>query len=88
MIAGQQQGPFGLVPEREGEHAAQVLGAVFAVLLIEVQNDLDVGRGLEAVPRRDQLPPQFRAVVDLAVADEVQVAGLVSRSAGCRWRGR
>src|SRR5258708_31648584 len=44
--------PAAAVPEREGEHAAQVLDAGVAVVLVEVDDDLGVGVRGEAVPAR------------------------------------
>jgi hypothetical protein len=46
-----------------------VTDAVLAMILVEMKDDLDVGSGAEAVSGLDQAPAEFRAVVDLAIAD-------------------
>ena len=74
-VAGQQQGPFPLVPHGEGEHPAEALHASGAPFAIGVENDLGVGAGGEDVAR-GKLLPQLAKVVDLAVEDDCQ-AGLV-----------
>jgi hypothetical protein len=43
-----------------------------------VQDHLDVGLGPEAMAGSDQTAAQLGAVVDLAVADQLDVAGLVA----------
>jgi hypothetical protein len=43
-----------------------------------VQDDFNVGIGPEAMSGRLQLTAQIRAVVDFAVADEVDITGLVA----------
>ena len=48
-IARQQQTSAAAVPEREGEHPAQVVDAVWAVLLVQVQDDLGVAARAKAV---------------------------------------
>ena len=47
-VARQQQAPAAAVPQGEGEHAAQVVDAVGAVLLVQVQDDLAVARASES----------------------------------------
>ena len=51
--------------------------AVRAVLLVEVDDDLDVGAGAEAVAAGGELFAQLLEVVDLAVADDGDCAVLV-----------
>ena len=67
-----------LIVEHEGEHAVEQPNAVVAVVLVEVGDDLRVGRGQQLVigneVRGDRL-----VVVDLAVADHVNVARLVAQ---------
>ena len=41
-VSRQQQLPATTVPEREGEHAAQVVDAVETEVLVQVQDDLGV----------------------------------------------
>jgi hypothetical protein len=53
-----------VVPEREGEHTPQILGAVRAVFLIEMDDDLGVRRGVETVAPQQQLFSEFRVVED------------------------
>jgi hypothetical protein len=82
VVLAQQQRAVAGVPDGEGEHAPQVADAVLAVLLVEVQDDFHVGAGAEAVARREQPLAQLGAVVDLAVADQRDVAGLVEDRLG------
>ena len=77
VVAREHEPARRAVPEPDREHAAQAPDARGAQLLVEVQDHLDVGRGAEAVAAAGQLGAQLGAVVDLAVADELDVAGLV-----------
>ena len=61
-----------LVPDHEGELAAQVFQAAGAVFLVEVERDLTVGAGAEAVPLRLELGSDALEVVELAVDDDVE----------------
>ena len=76
-VAREQELPLPRVPEREGEHAAQPLDAARPELLVEVHDDLGVGRRREAVAARHELAPQLAVVVDLAVEDDPDRAVLV-----------
>ena len=78
MVAGGEQALLGRIPDREGEHAAQPVEAGLAQLLVEVQHDLGVGAGAEAVALGLQLGHQLPVVVDLAVADDPLGAVLVA----------
>ncbi len=68
-IAGEHQRPGGPVPQREGEHAVEVVDQPLAHLLPEVDDDLDVTVRLEPVSRRSEPLAQGVVVVYLAVAD-------------------
>jgi hypothetical protein len=57
------------VPQREGEHAAKALHAVFAPGFPGVHDALGVALGVEDVAQRLQFGDQFLVVVDLAVED-------------------
>src|SRR5579884_1451585 len=58
------------VPQREREHAPQPAHAPRAVLLVEVDDDLRIAGGREAVAPREQVPPQLPVVEDLAVVHD------------------
>ena len=76
-VARDQQAPAAAVPEREGEHAVQVLHAVDPVLLVEVHDHLRVALGREAVAGPLEPVAQLAVVVDLAVEDDHDRAVLV-----------
>ncbi len=69
-VARQEQLLLALVPDGEGEHAAQVLRRVRAPLLVGVDDGLGVAVGAEAVA--EVFEPFFKLaeVVDLAVEDD------------------
>ena len=71
-VARREQRTGLLVPDHEGELAAQVLQAARAVVLVEVERDLAVGAGAEAVSLRFELGADALEVVELAVDDDVQ----------------
>ena len=61
------------VPDRDCEHAPQTVDEPVAVLLVEVQQDLRIAVGAEAMaPFPLEVAPQFAVVVDLAVLDDVE----------------
>ena len=59
--------PLSLVPKRKSKHAAQVIHQPLSVLLIQVDDGLRIGVGIENVSAPYQVPSQFTKVVDLAV---------------------
>ena len=71
-VARGEEPPGLLVPDDEGELAAQLLQTVRAQLLIKVQRDLAVGTGAEAVPSSFQFRANPGEVVELAVDDDPQ----------------
>ena len=77
VVARDQQALRAPVPQREGEHALQVLEHAHAVLAIGVEQRLSVAVGAEGMAARLQLAPQRGEVVDLAVehARELAVGG-------------
>jgi len=76
-VAGQQQTLTPIIPDREGEHAAQMGDAVVAPLLVGVDDRLGVGRGGEPVAVGLELLAQLPEVVDLAVEDDPDAPVLV-----------
>jgi len=60
-----------LVPDHEGVLAAQVVQALGAVVLVQVERDLAVGLGPEPVPAVLQCPADALEVVELAVHHDV-----------------
>ncbi len=69
-VPGQEQALFAAVPDGEGEHAVHGLQAVGAVFLVGVDDHLGVARGGEAVAGLDEIGPDFRVIVQLAVVDD------------------
>jgi hypothetical protein len=51
--------------------------AIFAIVLIEMKYDLDIGSGSEPVAGGNQPRAKFRAVVDFSVADQRDIAGFI-----------
>ena len=79
-IAREQQPPARRVPDREREHAAQVLDAGVAPLLVGVDDRLGVGARAVAVAGGFELGPDVGVVVDLAVEDDPDRCRLRSTS--------
>ena len=76
-VASEHEPPPARIPQREGEHPAQVLDERRPALLVEMHEHLDVGAGAEAVATALEPPPQRAVVVELAVGDHVDRAVLV-----------
>ena len=66
-VSREEQLPMTVVPDREGEHAAQMLDAVVTPLLVGVNDALGVARRAEAMAECFELRLQFAVVVDLAI---------------------
>jgi hypothetical protein len=66
----QEQGFPARIPNREREHASQMMNHVVSPVLVRAQQDLGVGITREAVPAAGENPPQFAKVVDFAVEGE------------------
>ena len=62
------------LPDGDGEHAAQFLDDVDAVLFVAVQDHFGIGATAEVVPLLLQLGLEFLEVVDLAIEDQMDVA--------------
>ncbi len=69
-VAGQDEFPRFRIPEGDGEHAVQLGDEVLAVLLVEVDDDLGVGVGVETVAAGQQSGLEGREIEDLAVVDD------------------
>ncbi len=78
-VARQEQGLAALVPQREGEHAAEAIETSLAPLFPGVDDHLGVGMGAEAMARRGQLADQRPIVVDFAVERDDDAAVLVEQ---------
>ena len=66
------------IPDREGEHAAQVVDDVRSPVLVGAQQHLGVGVAREAVADGLQALAQLAEVVDLAVEREREARGVVA----------
>jgi hypothetical protein len=69
-VAREQQALGRGIPDRKGEHAAQLRDAVRAELLVEVEDGLGVAVGAQHVPAGYEPAAQLLVVVDLAVEDD------------------
>ncbi len=67
MVARREQAAAPPVPEREREHAAQMIEQRVSVLLVERKNHLAVAAGPEAMAAPLHVGADFPVVVDLAV---------------------
>ena len=76
-VTGQQQLVAAAVPQCEREHPVQLADAVRSELLVEVDDDLGVTVGGEAMAVRPQPAPELTEVVDLAVQHDGHGAILV-----------
>ena len=74
-IAGEQQALTRAVVEGQGEHAVETRQAAIAPGSIRFENHFGVGRRPEAMTGAFELGAQLEIVVDLAVEDDLQVAG-------------
>ena len=77
-VARQHQALTARVPDGEGEVAVERLDAIGTPLLVEMDDDLGVGRRLEHVAAGDQLGAQLDVVEDLAVEGDPNGAVLVA----------
>ena len=81
-VAGEEDGALGEVDERDGELALQVLEDAFAVLLVQVDDDLGIGVRAEDVALGLELGLALRIVEQLAVVDDGDGAILVEDRLG------
>src|SRR5207249_4833365 len=63
----QQQLPSPSIPESKGKHAAQVLHAVPSIFLIQMDDHLRIGGGIEGMPEVFQLGLKFSEVINFSV---------------------
>ncbi len=61
---------FGLVPDRDREHPAQVLQAIDAVFVVEMDDRLGVRMGVKPVAALLEVLTQLAVIVDLAVEND------------------
>jgi len=76
-IAHDKHAPPPCIPKGEGVHAAQMVHALLAVILVEVQDRLAITLGGEAMTAGLERAAQLDEVVHLAVADQGERAILV-----------
>ena len=74
-VAREEEGAIVFIPDGEGKHAAQFLGAVGAVFFVGVEDDFSIGVRFEAVAFAAKLFSEDEVVVDFAV--EYDPAGVV-----------
>src|SRR2546430_12090330 len=76
-VARQQQRTLPDVPDGEGEHAVEMVHAVFAPRLVCVHEDLGIGPRAKTMSQTLQVSAERQEVVDLAVQGAPDRAGLV-----------
>src|SRR4051794_6407914 len=79
MIAGHHESLTRAIPEREREHAPQVVDQVIAILLVQGDDDFAIAVGEKPIAVSVELAPQLWIVVDLAVADEPDRSGCIAQ---------
>ena len=78
-VAGEDEALARAVPERDREHPAERGRKVDAVLLVRVRDDCRVAGSRHRVAPLREVTPDLVEVVQLAVEDRDDVAGLVRR---------
>src|SRR5262249_38925257 len=68
-IAGQKQLPVPFVPDRQPEHAAEVVDAALTIFFIQMDDGLGIARGVKDMAAALQLAAELLEVVDFAVED-------------------
>ena len=68
---------FSAIKKSEGEHAVEVVDAVFAPFFVCVNDNLGVGPGVEVIPESFQLDAHLLKVVNLSVVGDHHVTALV-----------
>src|SRR5207249_10451165 len=76
-VARQQQRTLPDVPDGEGEHAVEMVHAVFAPRLVCVHEDLGIGPRAKTMSQALETSAERQEVVDLAVQGAPERAGLV-----------
>jgi len=66
-VAGEEQGLLVLVPDGQGEHAAEVLEAVGAEFFVEMDDYFGVAEGFEAVAALFEIGAELFEIVAFAV---------------------
>src|SRR5258708_1563018 len=77
-VTGNEQCSLLTVPNRECEHAAQVLNAIAAVLFVKMNDGFGIAIGAIAVAALLQFLAQFGVIVDFAVEDNPNCAVFVA----------
>jgi len=71
-VAGQEQFTPAFIPDGDGELSVEMPETVGAKVLVEVNDNLGIRRGAEAMSPRLQLWPELDVVENLAVEDDPQ----------------
>src|SRR5438270_4089244 len=69
-VARDEQPPLAPIPDREGEHAAQVLHAIAAIFLIQMNNAFCIAFGAVAMSARLKTGAEVLVVIDFAVVND------------------
>jgi hypothetical protein len=70
-IPGKQQSVMMTVPKGNGELSVEVVDEILSVLLIEMNDNLGVGMGIEAVSLPLQFGAQFQIVENFTIEDDL-----------------
>src|SRR4026209_1640904 len=73
-VAPQEQLLASHIPNREREHAAEVIDEMLAVILVEMDQAFGIRAGAEHVAAAFECVTQLSVVVDLAVEDDPDAA--------------
>src|SRR5215467_13157006 len=78
-VAGEQQPPLAIIPQRDREHAVQLLKAIHTLFFVEVDNHLAIREGAKTMATLNKPGAQLAEVVNLAVEDKRDVGGLIRK---------
>ncbi len=73
-VASGEEGAVSLIPEDEGELAAQAMKTLGTEILIEVQGDFTIGASAQVMPGLFQFALDGFVAVELAIDDDVNAA--------------
>ena len=87
-VAREEERLLVAIPQREGEHAAELLDAILAPRFPGVDDDLGVALRVKNVPEARELGNQLLEIVDLAVEHDARRCRPRCRAAAGPWRDR
>ena len=82
MIPGKKELALVRVPQGKGKHPVEALYALFAPLLVGVDDDLRVGSGFKRVPGGLQFFTQLYKIINLTVKNNLQTSVFIADRLG------